>query len=81
VKADPDEPDIGYADAVAELESILDELEGEAVDVDVLASRVRRAAVLIRLCRERIAGASLEIEHIVAELDDDRPGDVEPTEG
>jgi exodeoxyribonuclease VII small subunit len=81
VKADPDEPEIGYADAVAELESILDELEGEAVDVDVLASRVRRAAVLIRLCRERIAGASLEIEHIVAELDDDGPGDVEPTEG
>ena len=35
---------IGYAEALAELERILDELEGEAVDIDQLAERVRRAA-------------------------------------
>jgi exonuclease VII small subunit len=31
---------------------------------------VHRAAELIRVCRERIAGARLEIERIVAELED-----------
>jgi exodeoxyribonuclease VII small subunit len=62
--------EIGYAAAVAELEGILDELEDETVDVDVLARRVRRAAVLIRVCRGRIAQARMEVEQIVGELDE-----------
>ena len=62
-----------YAAAVTELEAILAELEGDALDVDRLAERVARAAELIRLCRERIAGTRVEVEQIVAELD--RPVD------
>ena len=66
---DPDVNDIGYADAMAELEQILRELEGETVDVDHLADRVQRASVLIRLCRDRIGAARLHIEQVVADLD------------
>jgi exodeoxyribonuclease VII small subunit len=69
---EPAEPDIGYGEALAELEAILDEIEDDSVDVDVLASRVRRAALLLRVCRGRIAAARVEVESIVAELD---PGD------
>jgi exodeoxyribonuclease VII small subunit len=61
--------ELGYADALAELEGILHELEGDAVDVDHLGERVRRAAELIRLCRGRIDHARMEIEQVVAELD------------
>ncbi|HEY7068829.1 MAG TPA: exodeoxyribonuclease VII small subunit [Acidimicrobiales bacterium] len=60
---------LGYAEAMAELEDILDELDGDEVDVDILGSRVRRAAELLRLCRERIAGARFEVEQVVAELE------------
>jgi exodeoxyribonuclease VII small subunit len=60
---------IGYADAVAELEAILAEIERDDVDVDVLAPRVRRAAALIRHCREHIGAARLDVEQIVADLD------------
>ena len=56
-------------EALAELEGILHELEGDAVDVDHLGERVRRAAELIRLCRGRIDHARMEIEQVVAELD------------
>jgi exodeoxyribonuclease VII small subunit len=74
---DADLDDIGYGEALAELEDILAELEHEAVDVDHLAERVQRAAVLIRLCRGRIASARLEIETVVGALvrvtRDDRP--------
>ena len=72
--AGPDPPDLerlGYADALTELEQILGELEGDAVDVDRLGERVRRAAELIRLCRLRIDAARLEIEQVVADLDRD----------
>jgi exodeoxyribonuclease VII small subunit len=59
----------GYAAALAELEQILDEIEADSVDVDVLAARVKRAAELYRLCRDRITAARLEIEQIVADLE------------
>ncbi len=61
---------IGYADALTELETILDELEADDVDVDLLATRVARAADLVELCRTRIGSARTEVERIVARLDD-----------
>ena len=65
----PDE-EIAYTDAVAELEAIVAGLDDADVDVDVLATRVARAAELIALCRARIASARLEVERIVADLDE-----------
>ena len=61
----------GYAEAMAELESILAEIEDEAVDVDVLARKVARAAHLVRWCRSRIDGARVDVERIIADLDPD----------
>lgn len=58
-----------YADAMAELEAILAEIEDDAVDVDVLTQKVARAALLIRWCRGRIDGARVDVERIVAEID------------
>ena len=66
--------EIGYADALAELESILDELDGDEVDVDVLGARVRRAAELLRLCRDRIGSARFEVEQVVADLEAETAG-------
>ena len=60
----------GFGAALAELEAILDELEDDALDVDVLAARVRRAAELIRLCRRRITDARMEVEQVVASLEE-----------
>ena len=65
--ADGDE--ISYADAQAELDAILHELDGDEVDVDVLGARVRRAAEMLRLCRSRIAAARFEVEQVVGELE------------
>lgn len=61
--------EIGYGEALRELENILDEIEDDSVDVDVLASRVRRAAELLRICRDRISAARVEVTQIVADLD------------
>lgn len=66
---DTDDSDLGYAEAMTELEGILDELEGDHLDVDVLAERVRRAAELIKLCRTRIARAQEDVNRIVTDLE------------
>jgi exodeoxyribonuclease VII small subunit len=78
---DPTEPadalaDLGYADAVDELEEILAELDGDEVDVDRLAERVRRAADLVQLCRRRLQDAQVEVTRIVADLEAVAPGAV-----
>ena len=61
---------LGYAEAMEELESILDELEGDDLDVDVLADRVRRASELIKACRTRIARAQADVDQIVTDLEE-----------
>jgi exodeoxyribonuclease VII small subunit len=60
---------IGYAAALAELDDILHELDGDEIDVDVLGARVQRAAELLRVCRDRISSARFEVEQVVAELE------------
>jgi exodeoxyribonuclease VII small subunit len=67
--------EVGYAAALAELESILAEIEDDAVDVDVLAERVKRAAELLRVCRDRITAAREEVGQIVADLAPDADAD------
>lgn len=62
-------PDIGYAEALSELQQILGELEAEDIDIDVLATKVERAAELIRVCRGRINDAEVRVKEIVAGLD------------
>lgn len=80
-----DGADIGYGAALAELERILDEIEDDSVDVDVLAARVKRAAELLRVCRERITSARVEVTQIVADLDpgslDDQAATADPAAG
>lgn len=70
---------LSYARAVDELETILEQLEDDNLDVDHLAERVGRAATLIRLCRERISNTRLEVERIVSDLDGAVPA--QPEEG
>jgi exodeoxyribonuclease VII small subunit len=58
-----------YAEAMAELERILEELEGDEIDVDELSTRVSRASELIGLCRSRLLHSKAEIEEVVAGLE------------
>lgn len=61
--------EVRYADALAELERILDDLEGDSIDVDELAAHVKRASELIQLCRQRLTKSKAEIEQVVADLE------------
>ena len=60
-----------YTGMLEELERILAELECDDVDVDVLATRVARAAELVEACRTRIDHARMEVERVVATLGDE----------
>ncbi len=57
-----------YGEALAELEELLDELEGADIDVDSLAERVARGAELVRFCRARLDVVTKDVDDVVAEL-------------
>ncbi len=78
---------LGYAEALVELEEILEQLEGDDLDVDGLADLVRRASELLTTCRASITRAQADVDRIVEELDeleadpDDDPDDDPEDEG
>lgn len=67
---EPDLSELGYGAALSELEGILAELESSMVDVDTLATKVGRAAVLVAHCRDRLAVVRNDVADVVADLDE-----------
>jgi exodeoxyribonuclease VII small subunit len=51
-----------YEQAYAELQQILQALQEEQVSVDELGERSRRAAELLRYCREKLRRTEAELE-------------------
>jgi len=63
-----------------ELEQIISEIETEDVDVDVLAGKVKRAVLLVKLCKTRLRNAEEEVKKIMAEIEVDSNEDSELAE-
>lgn len=60
---------ISYSEAVAEIESILQKIEGGNLDVDELAEKVSRVTDLLKLCRDRLTKTETQINKILDETD------------
>ncbi len=54
-----------YAEALAEVEKILAQLEAGELDVDKMAVAVKRAAELLQFCREKLRATDEEIQKIM----------------
>jgi exodeoxyribonuclease VII small subunit len=63
---------ITYAEAFTELESILEKIEGEDLDVDNLASQVKRAAELIKFCKGKLRDTEEEIRKVIDEMESEQ---------
>jgi len=61
---------ITYDKAKAELEQILEELEGGEVGIDQLAKLVKRANELIKLCKEKLKATDEEVKTILESFED-----------
>lgn len=62
-----------YAEAMAELEQIVREIESENVDVDQLARRVARAKELITYCKGRLRQTEEEVNKVLEEIETGAP--------
>ncbi len=58
-----------YAEMMAELTRIVDEVGREDCPVDGLETRVARAAELIKLLRERLKSTEIAVKSVLADLE------------
>jgi exodeoxyribonuclease VII small subunit len=65
-----------YAQAISELEGIIEEIETERIDVDALARKVKRAAYLINFCKSNLRKTEDDVKKILSEIEE-KPGDEE----
>jgi exodeoxyribonuclease VII small subunit len=61
--------ELSYSGAIAELEKIVESIESEDIDVDVLAEKMKRAAALIKFCKDRLKSTEEEVKKIIADME------------
>jgi len=61
--------EFSYQDAITEIETILEKMENEELDVDVLSFQIKRVSQLIKLCREKLHKTEQEVEKILDEME------------
>jgi len=59
---------IAYKEAIQEIERIIARIEGDDLDVDELASQVKRAGELLNMCKSRLKNTEEELSRTLEEL-------------
>ncbi|MBQ3744614.1 MAG: exodeoxyribonuclease VII small subunit [Prevotella sp.] len=59
--------EIKYEAAFAELQSIVNKMENDELDIDQLSEQLKRAQELIKLCKDKLTKTDEEIKKILAE--------------
>jgi len=55
---------------LTELQQIINEIESEEINVDVLAEKVRKAAYLIKFCKDRLRNTDKEVKKVLSEIEE-----------
>lgn len=58
-----------YEEAFNELQNIVNEMERGEISVDALSVKVKRAAVLIQFCKQKLNSTEEDVNVILKELD------------
>lgn len=61
--------DFSYNEALAEIETIMQNIESEAPDVDMLTEKVKRVSLLIKMCKEKLRKTEDEIQKILDDME------------
>ncbi len=58
-----------YTEAFEELQSLVTEIERGEISIDGLSEKVRRATLLIRICKEKLKETEEDVNNILKELE------------
>ena len=57
-----------YTEAFEELKTSVDQLENDSVSVDELTEKMKRATVLMQICRDKLTKTEEEVNKTIEEL-------------
>jgi len=63
--------EISYKDAVKEIEEIISKIESGELNVDQLTDKVKRASLLLDICRKKLKTVDEEISRIIDGMKED----------
>ena len=55
---------LSYSKALTELEAIVGKMEDNQYEIDELTEKVKRVAVLVKFCKEKLRDTSTEVQKI-----------------
>ena len=58
-----------YSKAMERLEQIIQKIENDQIDIDELSENVKEAVGLVRLCKDKIEKAELDVKEIVQKFE------------
>ncbi len=61
-----------YTEAIEELETIVQEIENEEISVDILSEKVKRASILIKICKDKLSKTEDDVNDILKEIKSDK---------
>ena len=61
-----------YTEAFEDLQEIVSDMEDGNISVDELAEKVKRATVLIRVCKAKLSATEGDVQKILKELEEDK---------
>ncbi len=64
-------PELKYTKAIKKLEEIVDRIENEEIDVDELSVSVKEAVGLLKVCKDKIQKAEMEVKRVVKDFEAD----------
>lgn len=64
------EKNLSYTEAFEELQEIVSEIEHGEISVDELSQKVKRAADLIRICKQKLRTTEEDVDKILKELEE-----------
>lgn len=59
-----------YSEAFEELQQIVSEIEEGTITIDELSEKVKRAALLIKICKTKLTTTEEDVNQILKELGD-----------
>jgi exodeoxyribonuclease VII small subunit len=60
---------IRYQEAFEELQNIVREIEQGEISVDILSEKVKRAAELIKICKQKLTTTEEDVSRILQEIE------------
>lgn len=63
--------ELKYTEAFEELQTIVREIEEGEISIDDLSHKVKRAALLIKICKTKLTQTEEDVQAILRELDEE----------